>query len=306
MLSRALAGPLLGLVLLMASSGSAAADDTGGSVECPPNRTVCVIVVTDPGAGGGGGTPGDSTPPASKHICYWPDTGEPMDCHGTFGWWSETDQCFYQKANPQPGRDDPAWKGNYPRGAIYEATCPGGGGTGGGTLWFENPPDGYGGTGPSARDLATRAVRLLPIEGPAIGMAPRPGSVGLVGLPVWMWTAVSPRTWGPVSATASVPGMSVTATAHAEKVVWDMGDGHTVTCRSPGTVYTLGRGGGKSPTCGYVYARPSGSRPGGAYVVTATTTWGIDWTGAGESGALTVTRSSTLDVRIGELQVLVT
>jgi hypothetical protein len=173
-------------------------------------------------------------------------------------------------------------------------------------VWFDNPPDGYGGTGPTPAELAARAVRLLPIAGPVIGMAPAPGSVGLVGLPVWMWTAVSARTWGPVSATASVPGMSVTATARAQKVVWDMGDGHVVTCWSPGTVYSIGRGGGKSPSCGYVYSHPSGSQPGGKYLVTATTTWAVTWTGGGASGALTATRSSSVGVAIGELQVLVT
>jgi hypothetical protein len=39
--------------------------------------------------------------------------------------------------------------------------------------------------------------------------------------------------------------------------------------------------------------------------VTATTTWDIQWAGGGEAGQLTETRSSSLPVRIGELQVLV-
>lgn len=306
MLTRSVAATLCGLLLLLLTPGRAVAGDPGGSVECPPNRTVCVVVVTDPGGTGGTGTPGGSNPPAGTQVCYWPGAKLPMPCHGTFGWWSTTDQCFYQQADPQPSSDNPVWAGHYPRGAVYEATCPGGGGSGGGTVWFDTPPDGYGGRTTTPADLAVRAVKLLPIGGPVIGMAPAPGSVGLVGLPVWLWTAVSARTWGPASATASVPGLSVTATARAQKVVWDMGDGHAVTCASPGTVYTVGRGGGDSPTCGYTYAWPSGSQPGGKYLVTATTTWAVTWVGGGESGSLTVTRASTLRVAIGELQVLVT
>ena len=38
----------------------------------------------------------------------------------------------------------------------------------------------------------------------------------------------------------------------------------------------------------------------------ATATWEVTWTGGGTSGTLTVTRSSSTTVRIGELQVLVT
>ena len=61
-----------------------------------------------------------------------------------------------------------------------------------------------------------------------------------------------------------------------------------------------------SPTCDHVYEAPSVGQPNDAYTVTATSTWEITWTGGGTSGALTVTRSSTTTVRIGELQVLVT
>jgi len=144
------------------------------------------------------------------------------------------------------------------------------------------------------------------LDGPAIGMAPDASGTGLVGLPVWMWTEVRASTWGPTSATASIPGLSVTATARASKVEWDMGDGHTVTCTSPGTAYTKAAGDAQSPTCGHVYRRSSAGQPGDAYPVTATTTWTVSWSGGGQSGVLTVTRTSRTSVRIGKLQVLVT
>ena len=84
-----------------------------------------------------------------------------------------------------------------------------------------------------------------------------------------------------------------------------MGDGHSVTCASPGTPYKRSLGAGVSPTCGYRYVRSSADQQGAVYTVVATTTWAVTWSGGGESGALTVTRSSSARVRIGELQVLV-
>jgi hypothetical protein len=146
---------------------------------------------------------------------------------------------------------------------------------------------------------------LLRLEGPDIGRAPQAGRPGLVGLPVWLWTTRTPRTWGPVSATASVPGLSVTATARAQRIVWSMGDGHSVTCTRPGTPYRESLGGRRSPDCGYVYTQPSTTEPDGTYRVTGTTTWRVVWAGGGDSGAITLTRSSTTTVEIGELQVLI-
>ncbi|HEY8722146.1 hypothetical protein [Pengzhenrongella sp.] len=230
-----------------------------------------------------------------------------VECHDDmFGWWSQVDECYFRLEEPQPASTDPIWEGNYPNGAIYHAMCPGVVGSGGGWGWFPTPPDGFGAVTATPAELAQQAIDKMQLAGPAIGIAPPPGATGLVGLPVWLWTQVSPTTWGPNTATASVPGLTVTATARAKNVVWDMGDGTKVTCTSPGTVYTKGKGGGTSPTCGHVYQDPSAGQPDDAYPVTATTTWEITWTGGGTTGTLTVTRSSSTTIRIGELQVLVT
>ncbi len=223
----------------------------------------------------------------------------------TFGWWSNIDGCYFKVVEPPPPPTDSAWNGHYPSGRVYQTTCLGSPGSGGGWVWLADNPDGYGGVAASPATLAQRAVDLMRLAGPDIGMAPGAGKTGLVGLPVWLWTAVSASTWGPTSATASVPGVSVTARAEATRIVWDMGDGHSVTCTGPGTPYTTSQGDSRSPTCGHVYAASSAAQPNHAYTVTATTTWSVTWTGGGQSGALTVTRTSTTQVRIGELQVLV-
>ncbi|MEO6821132.1 MAG: ATP/GTP-binding protein, partial [Candidatus Nanopelagicales bacterium] len=168
--------------------------------------------------------------------------------------------------------------------------------------WFATAPPG---TPVSPVQLAQRAVDSMTLRGAEIQMAPHSGAMGLVGLPMWLWTTVGPTTWGPNSATATVPGLSVTAVAKATKIVWDMGDGTRLTCAGPGTPYSAAASTTVSPTCGHVYQRSSASRPGHLYAITATTTWVITWAGGGESGVLTRTRTSAATARVGELQVLI-
>jgi hypothetical protein len=162
------------------------------------------------------------------------------------------------------------------------------------------------GGGVSVEAIALRAIELLPLRGPVIGIAPRPGGSGLVGLPVWMWTSVTPSTWGPVEATASVPGVAVTARAQASRITWSMGDGAAVVCAGPGTPYERRYGTRSSPTCGHLYVRASRDRPRGIYPVAATTTWIVSWSivGGDLGGTVVTTRRSTTAVRINELQVV--
>jgi hypothetical protein len=152
--------------------------------------------------------------------------------------------------------------------------------------------------------LATDAFAKLPIRGPQIGIEPHDGP-GLVGLPVWLWTDVNALTWGPYTATAAVPGLTVTAVARATSITWNMGDGRQVVCRNPGTPYNASYGNTASPTCGYRYAHSSRSQADGAYRITGTTTWVIAWTGGGTAGVINQTRQTQLPaLHIDELQVV--
>jgi hypothetical protein len=130
--------------------------------------------------------------------------------------------------------------------------------------------------------LAQVAVSHLLLANPVIQSSPAPGALQLTRLPVWLWIALA--AWQPQSATAQVPGESVTATATPVSAAWSMGDGTTVTCHGPGTPYSGGNPAAASPTCGHTYQRSSAGQPSGAYQVTVTITWDITWMATGGAG----------------------
>ena len=204
--------------------------------------------------------------------------------------------CYVRRISPPPGeRTDGYWTirtcGLY--GGIPSETM----------AWSPDPPAGI---LPSYQELAQRAIAQMNLDGPDIGIAPQTDGAGLVGLPIWLWNRVSPSTWGPVTRTAAVPGRSVTATAQAQKIVWNMGDGNSVTCTTPGTPYQPSYGNKRSPDCGYDgYRHPSSTQAGGRYTVTATTSWLITWSGGGgNTGSQSIELSSTATIDIDELQVI--
>lgn len=221
------------------------------------------------------------------------------------GWWSASWECYVSPMNPQPPPGDEAWEGNEPSdGTVYLFHCPEAADT-----WdvrprfLAEPPD-----TPSVADLARQAMESLPLAPASIGIAPNPDGVGLVGVPVWLWTEDTAATWGPVSVSVPGPGITVTAQGNAEQIAWDMGDGTTVICEAPGTPYDPSYGGQRSPDCGHVYRRPSLDQPGGRYQITATTTWHVRWwvepQGSGAEGEDWFVRESSTSVEIHELQVV--
>lgn len=295
---------VLAVVTIGVAPGVASADD---SIYCPPLQGACEIVAETPGGpGGGGGTPGGGGGSGGgEGRCLHEQLGDVACHHRSFGWFNPTDACYYEQLDLPA--DDPAWKGQDPAsGDLYRVWCWDGMSAGWQptrTVYLTGPPPGYGGM-PSPVTLALRAINQLGLTGPDIHTAPSVDGVGLVGLPVWLWTPTTATTWGPATAVASVPGMSVIATAHAARIEWRMGDGYAVTCANPGTPYSAGFGGKPSPTCGYIYGQSSRHQPGGKFTVTAVTTWHVTWVGGGQSGALDVTRQSTSTLQIQELQVV--
>ena len=154
---------------------------------------------------------------------------------------------------------------------------------------------------PSGGDPAVAArevVASMQLSSPSVGMTPRPGpdSVILVGYNVWLW--VGPEVFEPVSAVATLDGVSIGVTGRVAWVDWDMGDGNVVRCTVPGTPYVVERDGlGASPDCGHVYTKQ------GERTVTVTAHWDLEWFGGGQSGTVTDTTVSTVPVTVGEWQV---
>ena len=263
------------------------------TIPVPPSGSGTVVPVGNPNSGG--------TPSCQRF-------GVPVPCSDpTFGWWSNSLQCYVMQSRPQPPANSSLWEGHYPDGAIYDCVDPVPGPySGGGTFWLGGPPPG---APPTPAEAANDVLRRMTLHAAQIGIVPddKPGSIGAVGAPVYMWTTPGPTTFGPQSLTGSAAGITITATAHVERIVWNMGDGHSVTCRTPGTVYQDRYGFNMSPDCGYRYTRTSAGQPGSAYTVTATSYWVVDWTGpAGSFGQIPLVLSANTRIQIGELQALVT
>jgi len=264
-----------------------------------------------PGGGSGGGT-GGGGPAAAQCIddlLHVPPAA--VECTSTYGYWSNEMDAYIQPYDPPPPLDSPLWEG-HTDGAVYRYTYAAGGtlpATGGGTLWAATPPAGPAAP-PDPADLAQQALAAMQLQAIEIGIVPEatPGSVGLVGLPIWMWVdQPTENTYGPISRTVAAGGISVTATAEVDSMIWFMGDGQTVTCTTPGTPYADSYGRQSSPDCGHTYTRTNTGQPGGAYTVAATSSWTITWAGGGQTGTIDdISFTQEVQVQIGELQVIQT
>jgi hypothetical protein len=292
MLPRVISGMVLAGALVILPPAIALA----GPGECDPGTDPwCHVEEPDPakpakpagGRGGSGCTWQKQTMPCTDPDfgvwigggCYWKPLSTPID------------------ADTPPGKDPD--EGRWGVRTCY--TAPVGGDARQTYQWM-----GDGAVGPTPEDLAQEALAKVRLRGARIGVAPNPTGKGAVGLPVWLWTAVTPGTWGPQRASAFAGEVTVSIEAKAHTIVWDMGDGHRVTCANPGTPYEAKYGFAESKACGYRYPRPSitAADPDGRYTITATTHWRVAWSGGGQSGVLTPTSQSQTTVQIGEIQVV--
>jgi hypothetical protein len=314
-LTRSLVIALVGSAASSLVVGRAIADTQCQQVD--PATGQCTVWVQVPGHPATPGGPGHQGPQdtGSGQACYWdpakqhlskPPAG-PVPCSSSAGYWSNEHNCYVQPEKPQPPAGDPSWHGHKPKdGAVYGCYQPQTG-----ILvyfWAPDPPPAAG-AGPTPAEVAQLAVKQLDLSAINMGIAPKPGqgSIGLVGMPVWMWVRhPDPHTYGPATATASAGGISVTATARIVEITWDMGDGTQVVCKTTGTPYKLEYGRKESPDCGYTYKLSSAREPGQAYTVTATSSWVINWMGAGQTGTIRLDGlARSAQIRIGEAQVLV-
>jgi hypothetical protein len=306
---------VLALVLLVLATSPAASDPVCQRTDTATGQ--CLIWVEMPESLSAPALPAAAGPrdTGSGQSCYFDPSKQgltgtpagPVRCTSQYGMWSNTYNCYISPADPEPPGGDPSWQGHQPGdGAVYQCYQPQ-------TdlaiyIWAQDPPPSSS-TGPTPREVAQLAIDRMNLEAIDIGIAPEPAadSVGLVGMPVWLWVKhPDGPTYGPETASASAGGITVTAEARVHLITWDMGDGTEVVCRTAGTPYEPSFGKRESPDCGHVYDKSSAHQPSGKYTVTATSDWVITWSGAGQTGTIRLNGlSRSVEIAVGEAQVLV-
>lgn len=305
---------LLALLGLFVPAAVASAD------ECVPATLPDGVEIPCEGGEEGGDEDGSAGNPGgggAPRVCR--SQGEVIPCSSSYGSWNG--RCYVRAASPQPSKDEPMWRGN-DEGYILECTpyacaqaggdltnCPG--------HSFYWSPDAPAPVGPSAEELAERAVASMNLTTGPIGSTPPastsdPNAVGTIGLPIWLWIASdAENAVGPIIRSASGGSLTVTATGTLDRVEWTLtgANGNTVgaiTCdgaNAPGTPYDGRNSAGPSPTCGFG-ADLNGSP--GNLTLTGTAYWSVDWVGGSQEGHIDFTApSNSTQIRIGELQMLV-
>lgn len=118
-------------------------------------------------------------------------------------------------------------------GGNYCSPSAGNNGGGGGAGPAAPPP-------PSPEEIASIAIDRALALAPEPKLEIAPARVGLTGLESYFWIAEPPR---PISATASVPGLTVTARAVPTQFVWDFGEGTGEVTSTAGRPWTRRRPG---------------------------------------------------------------
>lgn len=287
--------PLLALLLGLVVAPTANAEQT--CYKTDPRTGICVIWIE---VGGGGGTGGGG------------DTGGGGGGGGTGGGGGsdiivlviDGVRCTYAGVkDPQPAKDDPVWEG-HTNGAIYACEVapqvrPGSIIAGYQLPFWATAPPAL--PPPDPAVLAQQALAAMNLQAVTIGIVPEPraGSIGVIGMPTWMWVNnPTQTTMGPITRSASARGYTVSATARVNKIVWNMGDGSSIACTGAGTPYADSYGKRSSPTCGHTYIRP------GSFAVSATSYWEVAWAGIGQTGVIAIDFTSSATITMGEVQVL--
>ncbi len=148
--------------------------------------------------------------------------------------------------------------------------------------------------------LAERAVENADLPVPNVVTSPSADQPLVVNLATWL--SVDPSLWAPVDVSATAGGVTVSATAVPDRVVWNLGNSEQIVCDGPGTRYDPSRPAAEQqPTCSYTYTQP------GAYQITATVEWRVTWQAVGAPGGGdlgTARRSTTVPVKVAEIQAV--
>jgi hypothetical protein len=271
-------------------TGSGSCSDSGTSISC--GTGVSGGTGTGSATGGGSGQDGGGATTVSVPTCpnYVPYSTE------------------------FPGQDGgPPPAGVTQPGAWYVNSCSVGAATGQatGVVWLATgqaaptvPP-------PDPAVAGAQAASELQLPSPALILSP--STKGYVNLAEWLW--VTPTMWHPLttSAQACNAGGCVTAAATATPsyVIWNTGDGTTVTCNGPGVAYNTSLSATDPTVCSHTYATTSAGQPSpdgnpndAAFPITATVTWTVSWSGPdGSAGALpSLTTQGTTSLQVAQIE----
>lgn len=166
-------------------------------------------------------------------------------------------------------------------------------------------------------------IRVVPEGGPAVTVAgllqealnqldpPEPplevvpADLHVTQLPSWL--ALDPAYWGLREATASAGRVWVTGRAESYEVEWDTGDGETVVCDNPGTVWQPGMEADDN-ACAHTYRQSSaGAGAGDSFTLTATVRFAVSavTNAPGSYGPFPdIERVTSQDIQVGEIQAV--
>lgn len=237
-----------------------------------------------------------------------PTTGERVECDP-----DSTEVAYYADLpRDMPEERADRWvaimiREELPEGMIWQAAFNCAGVLLGGP--YLRPDPGWGDVA-AVRDEAR--VRITPPL-PAPNVSP---AEAVVVLPTWLW--VDEPSWQPASATATDGSVSVRVEARPVSVTWDLVEG-TRTCDGPGIPWSQaahdayeaqpeavrGRG---NPACTFTFVHSSTTQPGDVYAASVTVTWEFAWWLNGQPRGVfgTVERTTGFDLRVGEIQALIT
>jgi hypothetical protein len=159
---------------------------------------------------------------------------------------------------------------------------------------------------PSVPALLDQAIGQAALVDPSIELNPMGQQV--VNVPSWLW--ISPNDWSAVVASASAGAVTTTVTATPTAVVWNLGNGDSITCPGPGIPYNPNEPAADQSTyCDYTWPQSSANQPGAVYLITATIEYEVTTTVVGafdptpDLGTHTGPMASA-DVPVSEIEAL--
>jgi hypothetical protein len=241
-------------LLLCTNTEPASSVDKGGSQPAPT------------GAGSTDGFTIISWAAASNGPSGGTGAGNGQPCH----YWIFTGAGLSNITDPANVADPGEWTENGVNGHLYQTDC-----LPGHIIFIPN----Y-----TPKDLALIAYQqtISRLTNPTPVLAPPLTKGGYVNLKTWIAIDTTP----PVTATASIPGLTVSTAATPDHIEWDPGDGTTVTCTDLGAHYQPG--GPTIPNCGWTPRQPSAAKFTGTddlkYHGTFRLVWTITWTATNGTG----------------------